>query len=231
MITGIFIAAFGEMISVATRSWNRGSALVSTSETTLRGVRQISRDLQGTKVRYIAGIGNPHVLFDGDANVVRFITAAENRANAKAGAIEIAVMTEDQRTIIRRRSVAWGASDVDFASLAWRDPVILLQGRYDARFSFASVNGNSVVWREHWGQESNLPRLVKLTLTDRDTGQPAMTPIIVPLLADADAACVTAPRGNDCPNAGATPQNAVNNGRPSENSKCPAIAASAVSFW
>lgn len=201
-ITGLFIAAFGEMMAVATRSWQRGSALVSASEMTLRGVRQIARDLQGVRVMLIGGTTKPHVLFDGDANVLRFVTAAENQANAKAGAIEIAILFDDDRTVIRRRSVGWGPSDVDFASLAWRDPVILLQGRYEAHFSFASIKGTSVVWRENWGQESNLPRLVKLTLTNRETGVPVTAPIIVPLLADVDAACVTEPRGGDCPATG-----------------------------
>lgn len=216
-ITGLFIAAFGQMMAIATRNWERGSALVSASEMTLRGVRQIARDLQGARVLLIGGAPKPYVLFDGDTNVVRFITAAENRANAKAGAIEIAIVTNDNRTIIRRRSVGWGPFDYDFASLAWRDPVILLQGRFDARFSFASINGNSVVWRDHWGQESNLPRLVKLTLTNRDSGQSVTAPIIVPLLADADAACVTEPRGADCPRAVGRPPASPDAQRPTGN--------------
>lgn len=216
-ITGLFIAAFGEMIALATRSWDRGAALVSASEITLRGVRQMARDLQGARVILIGGPANPRVLFDGDSNVLRFVTAAENRANAKAGAIEIAIMADDGRTIIRRRSVGWGASNYDFASLAWRDPVILMQGRYDARFSFAKISGNSVIWRDNWAQESNLPRMVKLTLIDRASGQSAIGPIIVPLLTDADPACVTEPRGADCPAAAPSPQAAAN-GQPSTGS-------------
>lgn len=198
-ITGLFIAAFGEMIALATRSWDRSNALVSASETTLRGVRQISRDLQGARLMLIGGGAKPHALFDGYTDVVRFVTAAESRTNAKAGAIEIAIMADDDRTVIRRRSVGWSPSDYDFASLAWRDPVVLLQGRFDARFSFASINGRRVDWRDSWSQDPNLPRLVKLTLTNRDTGQQVTMPIVVPLMADADAACVTDPRGPDCP--------------------------------
>jgi hypothetical protein len=79
------------------------------------------------------------------------------------------------------------------------DPVVLLAGNLDASFSFGRAKtGGGVTWSTNWSNEKTLPRLVKLTLRDRESGVDLLGGAEFIVHADAPSACAGTGAGVAC---------------------------------
>ena len=106
--------------------------------------------------------------------------------------------TGGRTRLVRRRAAPPGMSTPP-AALALRDPVVLLEGRFDIDFSYGAFSEDGkLTWRNSWSNPSKLPRLVRLNLRDRSNGSNALMQAEFAVRADAPSACAAADASTDC---------------------------------
>jgi type II secretory pathway pseudopilin PulG len=104
----------------------------------------------------------------------------------------------DSTQIVRRRA-PWPGPRTPFDTVPLKDDVVLLEGTFDAAFSFARLASDGTLgWVDSWSGERTLPRLVKLTLRDRATGGDLLGGAEFPIRADAPSLCAAADAGLEC---------------------------------
>jgi general secretion pathway protein J len=104
----------------------------------------------------------------------------------------------DGTQIVRRRAL-WPGPRTPFDTVPLKDDVVLLEGTFDAAFSFArSAADGTLSWVDSWTGERTLPRLVKLTLRDRATGGDLLGGAEFTIRADAPSLCAAADAGLEC---------------------------------
>jgi prepilin-type N-terminal cleavage/methylation domain-containing protein len=95
----------------------------------------------------------------------------------------------DLRRLVRRRG-AWPGKRARFEDVTAADPVILLEGKLDMSFSFGRLGPDgAAAWYSSWTGELALPRYVRLTLRDRETGADLLGDATFVVRADAPPAC------------------------------------------
>jgi prepilin-type N-terminal cleavage/methylation domain-containing protein len=104
----------------------------------------------------------------------------------------------DATQIVRRRA-PWPGPRTPFDTVALKDDVVLLEGTFDAAFSFARVASDGTLsWADSWTGERTLPHLVKLTLRDRATGGDLLGGAEFTIRADAPSLCAAVDAGLEC---------------------------------
>jgi general secretion pathway protein J len=95
----------------------------------------------------------------------------------------------DLRRLVRRRG-PWPGKRARFEDVTPADPVVLLEGTLDMSFAFGRLAPDGAsVWYSSWTEQSALPRYVRLTLRDRETGADVLGDATFLVRADAPPAC------------------------------------------
>jgi prepilin-type N-terminal cleavage/methylation domain-containing protein len=95
----------------------------------------------------------------------------------------------DLRRLVRRRAT-WPGQRARFEDVTPQDPVVLIEGNLDMSFAFGRTGPDGkLAWYSTWIGESALPRYVRLTLRDRDTGTDLLGEAAFVVRADAPPAC------------------------------------------
>ena len=95
----------------------------------------------------------------------------------------------DLRRLVRR-SARWPGGRARFEDVTPKDPVVLIEGRLDISFAFArSMPGGTPVWYSVWVGQSALPRYVRLSLRDRETGADLLGESTFLIRSDAPSNC------------------------------------------
>lgn len=77
------------------------------------------------------------------------------------------------------------------AAPEWRDPVLLLDGRFDVAFAYRAQRGGERSWADIWSGQRAMPEEIRLTVTDRKTGRLAMPVLVQPLRVDGEVECAS----------------------------------------
>jgi prepilin-type N-terminal cleavage/methylation domain-containing protein len=132
------------------------------------------------------------VAFQGGPSKIVFVSASSVGAQAAPEeALTLAIESSRDGTtqLLRSRSVWRGPRAGLFAGAA-KDAVPLLEGRYDISFSFARIDAQGAPhWSGVWTGEAELPRLVRLTFRNAQSGERLVPDVDFVLRVDAPPAC------------------------------------------
>jgi general secretion pathway protein J len=178
-------------------NWNRGFARVQRTELASRGLERLVADIAAAEFMPMhSGAQGP--LFEGGELSVTFVRSALG-PNARPG-LEIVRIAEtaDERglAVVRMRApFAPLAPDGGVQQTLFSDPVVLMRAPYRVMFSYA---GADRAWRANWGNESQLPSAVRVTIRDATTGRSLAMSTATRIHINASAGCVRAKNTLDC---------------------------------
>lgn len=152
-IAGAIFAVVAELTSQMLRNWNRGATTITAMEMLTRGLGRLETDLSMALPMRAPGVDSKTVLFSGDERNLTFVAATGfNTGDRGLELITISVLTDqDGTSVVRQRG------PISIPPQAQRDPVTLLKGRMQVRFSFRDATGAVL---PAWNQQAELPRAV-----------------------------------------------------------------------
>jgi general secretion pathway protein J len=144
------------------------------------------RTADGTAVAFAAaqddGSGPASVVFVGAGSVA----SSSNEDELVSLTIE---RDGDLKRLVRRRAT-WPGGSARFEDVAPKDPVVLIEGRFDMSFAFGRTTPEGAsVWSSAWAAKSALPRYARLILRDRETGADLLGEATFLIRADAPSTC------------------------------------------
>jgi general secretion pathway protein J len=222
-ITSVIIAGTATLIHQVAFNFDRGARSMDRAEALALASDRLAGDFGAA--RFVVWPDDHTAAFEGQPAKVSFISAAGVGAglpNARAGGEELVTLTVEETdgvTRVVRRRAPWPGPQVHFGDLDPGDSVVLIEGRLDAAFAFAALGQDGkLAWSDGWTGKPTLPRLVRLTAHDRDTGADLL-PGEFSIHADApntcgqdkaDSNCLTGTRGDKAPE----PKRAAQNDSP-----------------
>jgi prepilin-type N-terminal cleavage/methylation domain-containing protein len=192
-ITSVIITGTTALIHQVAFNFDRGAHSMDRAEALALASDRLAGDFGAA--RFVVWPDDHTAAFDGGPEKVSFISAAGVGAGlpgARAGGEELVTLTVEETdgvTRLVRRRAAWPGPQVHFGNLEPGDSVVMIEGRLDATFAFGALGQDGkLTWNDAWAQKPTLPRLVRLTLHDRDTGADLLPGEFL-IHADAPSAC------------------------------------------
>lgn len=184
-LTALVLLALGLLIALAMQWWRRETLGAERYEALARGLAVVRADLAGIRPRRAEpGLLAP-MRFQGSSGDVTFVTGARPEVqppgeyvvriearNTATGGLELVRVTA--RLSAREWPPALG------------DPVTLLAGPFDFRFSYASDDGG---WTDSWAEPVRLPSRIRLEVLDTTTDRLAVPPLEVRLKVTGESLC------------------------------------------
>jgi hypothetical protein len=182
-IAGAMIAVVSEFAGRTMRFWNRGEATIAVMEMVTRGVGRLSTDLALVLPMTPPQTDGTTVFFVGQANRLQFV-AATGFGSGSNGVelIDIAAVPDQNDTLLVRRR---GPVVIPAAQLG--DPVTLLRGRLQVRFSFSGRDGRRVAT---WINKAELPTAVVLEFLDAAGQAVFAAPFVLPIATNFSVDCL-----------------------------------------
>jgi general secretion pathway protein J len=205
-IGSVVILASAAVLHNVVFSFDRGTSRVANGERLAVAAERLATDIGSAGFVLQKTSANALAAFTGTPTRIVFISldgadAGLRRDDEQPGQEVVSLTAEaagDTTQIVRRRA-PWPGPRTPFDAVALKDDVILLQGTFDAAFSFARVGSDGALsWVDSWSSEPTLPRLVKLTLRDQATGGDLLGGAEFAIRADAPALCAAADAGLEC---------------------------------
>jgi prepilin-type N-terminal cleavage/methylation domain-containing protein len=174
-ITSVIIAGTATLIHQVAFNFDRGAHSMDRAEGLALAADRLAGDFGAA--RFVVWPDDHTAAFEGGPAKVSFISAAGVGAGlpgARAANEELVTLTVEETdgvTRLVRRRAAWPGPQVHFGDLEPGDSVVMIEGRLDAAFAFAALGQDGkLTWSDAWTEKPTLPRLVRLTVHDRDTG-------------------------------------------------------------
>jgi general secretion pathway protein J len=158
------LAALATITAQWLPNWNRGIGRVQRSDHLALALDRVVSDLAAA--RYIPADRNSALpVFDGADRSITFVrTPLAPNAPPGLEIVRIAEIDDDGAPALLRSCTAFAPGMLARSgSLNFSDPVVLVRGPYRVSFAYA---GRDRVWRNAWHEEKQLPRAIKLTLSD-----------------------------------------------------------------
>jgi prepilin-type N-terminal cleavage/methylation domain-containing protein len=211
-ITSVIIGGTATLIHQVALHFDRGARSMDRAEQLALASDRLAGDFGAA--RFVVWPDDHTAAFEGGPSNISFISAAGVGAGlpgARAGGEELvtlAVEETDGVTRLVRRRAAWPGPRVHLGDLAPGDSVVLVEGKLDAAFAFGEyAPDGKLTWSDTWTEKPTLPRLVRLSVHDRDTGADLLPGEFL-IHADApstcaqdkaDSSCVTGTAGDKSP--------------------------------
>ena len=165
----IAAAAFAVIVDFSMRTlrnWHRGDQAMAAMEMLTRGIGRLQTDLATTLPMGMPGGDGSTVLFKGDASNLVFAAATGFGAgNRGVELISISAMVDrDGVSLVRNRG------PIANPQPELRDPVVLMRGRMQVRFSYRDRNGKSAAT---WIDQPELPTAIAVEIFGAE-GNPVM---------------------------------------------------------
>jgi prepilin-type N-terminal cleavage/methylation domain-containing protein len=174
-ITSVVIGGTATLIHQVAFNFDRGARSMDRVEALALASDRLAGDFGAA--RFVVWPDDHTAAFEGGPDKVSFISSAGVGAGllgARAGGEELVTLTVEETdgvTRLVRRRAAWPGPHVHFGDLDPGDSVVLVEGKLDAAFAFAAIGQDGkLTWSDAWTEKPTLPRLVRLTVHDRDTG-------------------------------------------------------------
>jgi prepilin-type N-terminal cleavage/methylation domain-containing protein len=172
--------------------FDRGSQSVDRTEQFALAVDCLSRDL--ASARFVEPIGGrpQDATFVGEGeNRIMFATGGDKSPGAQGEEIvEYTIESDDKTSELVRRRSPWLGPRMRLEDAAMQDPVVVLKGEFDISFRFLVIDpAGSAAWQPDWPGDRGLPRLVRLSLRDRRSGEDLLPVADFPINANAPMSC------------------------------------------
>ena len=194
------LAVLAQFTSQALRNWNRGESAIAAMEMLTTGLARLRTDLNLALPMRIPGTDSASVMFAGDAGNLLFVAATGFGAGDRGlELVSIAAAREENDLVLvrQRGPVVAGPAPL-------RDPVVLLRGRMQVRFSYRDDDGQVLA---SWTNRDRLPRAVAVELFNAGGVSVFPVPVLLKLPATISAACIAGGGDDDaavgCPGTGA----------------------------
>ena len=180
-------------------NWNRGFTRVQHSELLASGLERIVNDLAAAQFVSL-NRETRYPLFDGTPRSVIFVREALLPAAVQT--LEIVRISETAKTsgpVVARMRAPFmpvmnkgrrGRDEPDFT-----DPVVLLRPPYRLAFSYA---GPDRMWRDTWHEQIELPKAIKLTVSEASTRRTLAVSTATLVHADVPVDCLSAKSFAEC---------------------------------
>jgi prepilin-type N-terminal cleavage/methylation domain-containing protein len=185
-IAGAMFAVVSEFAGRALLNWNRGEQTIAVMEMMTRGVGRLSTDLSLAVPMSPPGSDGSTVYFLGEPNHIQFVAATGFGSGSRGIELLDIVTLEDSgdTLLVRRRGL------VTDPPRQFRDPVTLLHGRLQIRFSYRDRDGQRVTT---WIKKAEFPASVILEVLNATGGNVFAAPFVLPVMANLSVDCLIAP--------------------------------------
>jgi prepilin-type N-terminal cleavage/methylation domain-containing protein len=196
-IAAVIITASAGLVRHVAAHFDRGTRGVAEADRLVLAVERLSADFASARFVPVSADPAAAVAFsaeqasaDKPARII-FIGAAGIGSQAPRNEIvELTIAEEADLIRLVRRRAAWLGADTRWEDIKLRDPVVLIEGRYDISFVFGKMSPErSLTWHSSWIGERVLPRFVRLLLRDRASGQDLLGEADFVIRADAPSGC------------------------------------------
>lgn len=165
----IAAAAFAVIVDFSMRTlrnWHRGDQAIAAMEMLTRGIGRLQADLAVSLPMSAPGSDGSTVLFKGDANNLVFVAATGfGSGNRGVELISVSALADrDGLALVRSRG------PVANPQPELRDPVVLMRGRMQVRFSYRDGNGKVA---PTWIEQPEMPAAVAVEIFGAE-GNPVM---------------------------------------------------------
>jgi general secretion pathway protein J len=156
-IAAAALAIIGDFAMRALRNWHRGDTAIAAMEMITRGIGRMQTDLAAALPISVPGGDGAAVLFKGDANGLVFAAATGfGTGNRAVELVSVSTFKDrDELAIVRNRG------PVTNPQPELRDPVVLMKGRMQVRFSYRDRSGKTV---PTWIEQRELPTAVAVEI-------------------------------------------------------------------
>jgi len=208
-IASVIIMASTALIHNVALFFDRGTRGVSQAERLMLAVERLAGDFSSARfVSQRTEAGTLRSAFAGESASVVFVGAGR----AASGSLDddlISLVVEHDGEVSRlvRRRTAWPGPRARFEDLTPKDPVVLIEGKFDISFMFGRfAPDGALAWNASWTDESLLPQYVRLNLRDHITGANPLGEADFVIRANAPAACAQADAAVACLSAATSAQ-------------------------
>jgi general secretion pathway protein J len=173
-IAGAVFAVIAEFAGRTLYNWKHGEATVAVMEMLTRGLGRLGTDLTEAVPMTPPGTDGSTVYFSGDATHMRFVAATGFGAGNRAfELLDISQTTENNdQLLVRKRAT------VSNPPAPLQDPVVLLRGRIQIRFSYRNNDGQTV---PAWNNKAELPSAVLVEVLDSNGTAVFPAPFLLPV--------------------------------------------------
>jgi prepilin-type N-terminal cleavage/methylation domain-containing protein len=190
-IASVIIVASAGLIRNVALYFDRGTRGATEAERLVLAVGRLAGDFGSARFMPRQTASGAAIAFAADQASVVFVGAGGVASKSNDDElVSLTVETDgDMRRLVRRRAT-WPGQRARFEDIAPQDPVVLIEGKLDMSFAFGrnSPDGK-LVWYSSWAGETVLPRYVRLSLRDRDSGTDLVGEASFLVRADAPPAC------------------------------------------
>ena len=187
------LALLAQFTSQSLRNWNRGESTIAIMEMLTSGLGRLKTDLALALPMHPPGSDSTSVMFAGSAGQLLFVAATGFGAGDRGVELISVTVTKDEDgiAVVRQRGpVTTGPAPL-------RDPVVLLRGRMQVRFSFRDDNGQTLA---SWVNRDGLPKTVAVDIFNNAGVSIFPVPVLMKLPANLGGACVaSSEEGNVAP--------------------------------
>jgi type II secretion system protein J len=203
-ITSLVALSAGALFRDGLFYFDRGTRSVDQTEQFALAVDCLTRDLGAIRfVQQKGGDRQKATFISDEAGRILFVTGGDKAPVAQGEEIvEYSVEQDDKTSQLVRRRAAWPGPRLSLGDADLQDPVIVLKGNFDISFQFADQDSDGErVWRAEWAGDQGLPRAMRLTLRDRESGADLLPDGSFPIWANApmgcdlDENCLSPPKG------------------------------------
>jgi Tfp pilus assembly protein FimT len=184
------VAVLAQFTFQSLRNWNRGESTIAVMEMLTSGLGRLRSDLAAALPMRMPGTDNPSLIFAGDAQQLMFVAATGFGAGDRGlELISVTVTKEQDDTVMVRQR-----GQVSTGPTPLRDPVVLLRGRIQVRFSYQDDQG---VTQATWSNRDRLPKAVAIEVFNTVGTSVFPTPVVLKLPTTLAAACLSAGNADD----------------------------------
>jgi prepilin-type N-terminal cleavage/methylation domain-containing protein len=190
-IASVIIIASAALIRNVALYFDRGTRGATEAERLTLAVGRLAGDFGSARFVPRRTANGAAIAFAAEQTSVVFVGAG-GVASRSSGDELVSLTVEpdgDLRRLVRRRAT-WPGQRARFEDVTPQDPVVLIEGKLDMSFAFGRAGPDGkLAWLSNWTGESALPRYVRLTLRDHDTGTDLLGEAAFVVRADAPPAC------------------------------------------
>jgi prepilin-type N-terminal cleavage/methylation domain-containing protein len=190
-IASVIIIASAALIRNVAFYFDRGTRGATEAERLVLAIGRLAGDFGSARFVPRRTADGAAIAFAAEQASVVFVGAGGVASRSSGDElVSLTVETDgDLRRLVRRRAT-WPGQRARFEDVTPQDPVVLIEGKLDMSFAFGrAAPDGKLVWYSSWAGESVLPRYVRLSLRDRDTGTDLLGEAAFVVRADAPHAC------------------------------------------
>jgi general secretion pathway protein J len=182
-IAGAIFAVIAEFAGRTLRNWNHGAATIAVMEMLTRGLGRMQIDLDSVVPMSPPGTDGSTVYFAGNASAMRFVAATGfGVGNRGVELLNISAKQDnDDLMVVRERGPVLNPAT------QFSDPVVLLRGRIQVRFSYRDSSGQV---SDTWGNRADLPAAVLVKVLGQDGAPVFPSAFVLPVPVSLGADCL-----------------------------------------